>query len=98
MTLLVYAPPAPAAVSFNFNDSDGVVDSLGDGFPAAFGVSVFVGFTPPGHRKPMLVSGIVRWTSASGVGVQFGSLGAREAHAITEIERVHGSSDPTSSG
>jgi type IV pilus assembly protein PilZ len=65
-------------------------------FPAAFGVAVFVGFTLPGHRKPMLVSGIVRWTSAGGMGVQFGSLGARETHAITELERERGSSPPNS--
>lgn len=28
--------------------------------------------------------GIVRWTRGGGVGVQFGLLGARETHAITE--------------
>jgi type IV pilus assembly protein PilZ len=63
-------------------------------FPAAFGVAVFVSFTLPGHRTPMLVSGIVRWTSPSGMGIQFGSLGASETHAITEIERERSSSPP----
>jgi hypothetical protein len=54
--------------------------------PAVFGASVLVGFTLPGHA-PLLVSGTVRWTSGSGMGVQFGLLGARETYAITEIER-----------
>ena len=56
--------------------------------PAAFGVAVLVGFTPPGQRKPMLVSGTVRWSDKSGMGVQFGLLGARETHAITEWTRA----------
>ncbi len=60
-------------------------------FPAGFGTAVLVGFTLPGLRKPLLVSGTVRWTSKSGMGVQFGPLGARETHAITEIQRKHGS-------
>jgi len=55
-------------------------------FPAGFGVAVLVGFTLPGHAS-LLVSGTVRWTSTSGMGVQFGLLGARETYAITEIER-----------
>jgi type IV pilus assembly protein PilZ len=54
--------------------------------PAAFGVTVLVAFTFPG-QKPMLLPGTVRWTSARGMGVQFGLLGAQETHAITEIER-----------
>jgi hypothetical protein len=58
-------------------------------FPAGFGASVLVGFALPGKGKPLLVSGTVRWTSPSGMGVQFGMLGARETHAITEIEREH---------
>jgi hypothetical protein len=67
-------------------------------FPAAFGAAVLVSFTLPRQRKPLLVSGTVRWTSKSGMGVQFGLLGARETHAITEIERTYGESPPGSSG
>jgi type IV pilus assembly protein PilZ len=33
----------------------------------------------------MALGGIVRWTRAGGVGIQFGMLGARETHRITEI-------------
>lgn len=58
-------------------------------FPATFGVRVLVGFALPG-QKPMVLAGTVRWTSKSGIGVQFGLLGARETHAITEIERESG--------
>jgi DNA-binding NarL/FixJ family response regulator len=36
----------------------------------------------------LLVSGTVRWTSKSGMGLQFGLLGARETYAITEVERA----------
>jgi type IV pilus assembly protein PilZ len=51
---------------------------------------VLVRFTLPGQSKPLLVPGTVRWTSKSGMGVQFGPLGARETHAITEIQREQG--------
>src|ERR1700689_125633 len=54
--------------------------------PAAFGAMVLVGFTFPGER-PMVLPGTVRWTSARGIGIQFGLLGAQETHSITEIER-----------
>lgn len=61
-------------------------------FPAAFGVSILVGFTLPGHSTSMLVSGTVRWTGKNGMGVQFGMLGAWETHAITEMQRGHAAS------
>jgi len=32
---------------------------------------------------------VVRWTRSGGIGVQFGSLGARETHAITEAVARH---------
>jgi hypothetical protein len=53
---------------------------------ATFGMTVLIGFTLPG-QKPMVLPGTVRWTSARGMGIQFGLLGAQETHAITEIER-----------
>jgi hypothetical protein len=62
--------------------------------PAAVGATLVLGFTLPGHPKPMLVSGTVRWTSKVGMGVQFGLLGASETHAITETRRAQGSSPP----
>jgi len=33
----------------------------------------------------MALPGVVRWTRDGGIGVQFGPLGARETHRITEI-------------
>ncbi len=57
-------------------------------FAAPFGAAILVGLTLPGQQAPVLLSGTVRWTSASGMGVQFGLLGARETYAITELERA----------
>ena len=64
--------------------------------PAAVGATLVLGFTLPGHRKSMLVSATVRWTSKAGMGVQFGLLGASETHAITEMRRAQSSSPPGS--
>ena len=57
--------------------------------PAPYGAAVLVGLTLPGQNTPVLLSGTVRWTSATGMGVQFGLLGARETYAITELQRAH---------
>jgi Tfp pilus assembly protein PilZ len=54
----------------------------------AIGGSLFVIFSAPDRAEPMFVPGTVRWTNASGVGIQFGPLGARETHTILEIERA----------
>ncbi len=39
----------------------------------------------PGAKAELRLPGIVRWTKPTGFGVQFGSLGARETHAISEL-------------
>jgi type IV pilus assembly protein PilZ len=57
--------------------------------PAAFGAEVIVHLTLPSDRRELRLPGVVRWTSASGMGVQFGNLGVRETHAITEIVKQH---------
>jgi type IV pilus assembly protein PilZ len=57
--------------------------------PAGFGAEVVVTTTLPGHRGEFTLPGVVRWTKPGGMGVQFGLLGARETHAITEITRKH---------
>ena len=41
----------------------------------------------PGAREPSRLPGIVRWGAPDGFGVQFGLLGARETHLITELMR-----------
>ena len=39
----------------------------------------------PGYAEPLRLAGTVRWSDASGFGVQFESLGAREAHTIGRL-------------
>lgn len=51
----------------------------------AFGAAVVVTLTMPGQKAPFAIPGVVRWTRDGGMGVQFGLLGARETHAITEF-------------
>jgi len=41
----------------------------------------------PGTRHDFVLPGVVRWTNPDGIGVQFGLLGARETHAISELLR-----------
>ena len=53
--------------------------------PFAFGTNVVVHVHLPGYKGEMALPGVVRWTGDDGMGVQFGLLGARETHAITEI-------------
>jgi hypothetical protein len=55
--------------------------------PPAFGADVVIRVTLPGVREEMTLPGVVRWTRTGGMGIQFGLLGARETHAITEIVR-----------
>ena len=38
----------------------------------------------------LTLRGVVRWLAPGGFGVQFGMLGARETHAITELVRIAG--------
>jgi Tfp pilus assembly protein PilZ len=55
--------------------------------PAAFGAEVTVTVTLPGSETILSLPGIVRWTRADGMGVQFGLIGVRETHAIIELQR-----------
>jgi len=55
--------------------------------PLPFGAAVTLHFTLPGGAEPLALAGVVRWTKPDGMGIQFGSLGARETHAITEATR-----------
>jgi len=41
----------------------------------------------PGQRTPFVLPAVVRWAGKDGMGVQFGLLGARETHAITELTK-----------
>ncbi|MGD0678708.1 MAG: PilZ domain-containing protein [Polyangiaceae bacterium] len=54
-------------------------------FPAAFATEIVVHVTLPGQRTALAIPGVVRWTGSGGMGIQFGLLGARETHAITQL-------------
>lgn len=57
--------------------------------PAPFGAEVVVHVQIPGEPRPMAIPAVVRWVGGDGMGVQFGMIGARETHTITEIVRAH---------
>ena len=52
-----------------------------------FGVEVEVSVQLPGDDDIFLLPGTVRWSRDGRIGVQFGLIGARETHVITEIAR-----------
>jgi type IV pilus assembly protein PilZ len=57
--------------------------------PLEFGAELVVHLTLPGQKAPFALPGVVRWSRAGeGMGIQFGLMGARETHAITELTRV----------
>jgi type IV pilus assembly protein PilZ len=56
--------------------------------PLAFSSELTVYVTLPGQKGPFALPGVVRWTRGDGMGVQFGLIGARETHAITELTRA----------
>ncbi len=52
-----------------------------------FGTHVTVRFTLPTAPTQLTLPAVVRWSGIGGMGVQFGSLGVRETHHITELTR-----------
>jgi hypothetical protein len=50
-----------------------------------FGTEVTIVCRVPGTKAELRLPGIVRWAKPTGFGVQFGSLGARETHAISQL-------------
>ena len=55
--------------------------------PAPFGAEIELAVQLPGDDDVFTLPGVVRWVRPGGMGVQFGLLGARETHVITEICR-----------
>jgi type IV pilus assembly protein PilZ len=54
-----------------------------------FGTELVVHVNLPGEKAPFAIPAVVRWTRpGQGMGLQFGLLGARETHAITELTRA----------
>jgi PilZ domain-containing protein len=57
--------------------------------PLPFGTEVVLYVTFPGASAPFTIPSVVRWTRpGQGMGLQFGLIGARETHAITELMRA----------
>lgn len=52
-----------------------------------FNTELTVAVRLPNAPAESRLPGIVRWVAADGFGVQFGLLGARETHYITELMR-----------
>ena len=50
-----------------------------------FGTEITIVGRFAGGKADLRLPGIVRWTKPEGFGVQFGSLGARDTHAISEL-------------
>jgi type IV pilus assembly protein PilZ len=57
------------------------------GAPLAHNAELTVYLQLPGQSAIFELPAVVRWTSATGMGVQFGNLGARETYAITEVTK-----------
>jgi hypothetical protein len=54
-----------------------------------FGTELVVRIALPGQNAPLSIPAVVRWRRmGEGMGLQFGLMGARETHAITELTRV----------
>jgi hypothetical protein len=62
--------------------------------PCLFGEAIVVHLTLPRSRRKMGLRATVRWNSASGMGVQFGLLGAVHTHEIAEFTRTRVSALP----
>jgi len=89
VTFAIRSPGAEAAVGIAKDVSIGGM-FIETAAPAPFGAAVLVSFEPSGFVRAVLVPATVRWTRVDGMGVQFGLLGARETHAITEMTRASG--------
>jgi type IV pilus assembly protein PilZ len=51
--------------------------------PLPYGAALQLHLPLPGLRAGALITAVVRWSKPDGMGVQFGSMGARETHALT---------------
>ena len=58
--------------------------------PAAYGAKIRIYIQLPGLKQETQIEAIVRWRKTTGMGVQFGMMGARETHALTELISGHG--------
>ncbi len=86
---VTYSVPGGESVDANAKDlSLGGMFLAADSKPA-YGTELTVLMSFPGEAQPMALSATVRWVSEDGFGVQFGLLGARATHRITQLTRMH---------
>ena len=55
--------------------------------PAPFGSEIVIAMRLPGSPDVSSFPARVRWGRSGGMGIQFGLLGAKETHLITELAR-----------
>jgi hypothetical protein len=89
----------PIALSVEVRDASGAVHrgrtanlSIGGAFivtpsPAPYGAVVTLVLTVPGHSSGAVIDATVRWLDSSGMGVQFGPMGAKLTNALIELLR-----------
>ena len=53
--------------------------------PVSFGTEVHIVLRLPNTKANARLPAVIRWIKPGGFGVQFGLLGARETHAISEL-------------
>jgi type IV pilus assembly protein PilZ len=53
--------------------------------PVSFGTELQIHIRLPNTKAESVLPATVRWLNPGGFGVQFGLLGARETHAISEL-------------
>jgi type IV pilus assembly protein PilZ len=52
--------------------------------PLPFAAELVLHVVLPGQKSEFALPSVVRWVGGGGMGVQFGLIGARETHAITQ--------------
>ena len=52
--------------------------------PLPYGATLRLHLPLPGIRGGSVIDAVVRWSKPDGMGVQFGVMGARETHALTQ--------------
>jgi type IV pilus assembly protein PilZ len=52
---------------------------------APYGAAIQIYIQLPGLKQETLIDAVVRWRKETGMGVQFGVMGARETYALTQL-------------
>jgi hypothetical protein len=85
-TPLEFTPWDPRCIIFGFaRDISKGGAFVETHFPASSGKDVVMRLWPHGWDEELILPGIVRWTSGKGMGVEFVSVGLREATAIRKL-------------